>query len=157
MDDLPLVIGFVHIVYSHARDPLIVIEDRLVDSVAIHAFATIFGQDGRMDIDNAFRVIFNEEGWDKPEKSCEDNVICFMISEQRDQGFFILKILFGNNLMRDVVIQCPSQDVCIRLVAQYQIHMSNISIREILYDLFCIGAAAGGEYGQCFGQRKGIN
>ena len=68
-NDLPMVVELVNIMDADPAFLFAGCDHRFMDMMAVHPFATIFGEQGRMDIDDPMSISLDEFGGDLPQKT----------------------------------------------------------------------------------------
>ena len=69
------VVMLVNKMYGDAAFSLVVGDDRLVHMLAVHAFAAVFGQQGRVYVDNPFRKSRQQVLRHKPQKTSQNHIV----------------------------------------------------------------------------------
>ena len=127
------------LVYIMDRDPRLPIrsgDDRFVHKPAVHALATMFWQQGRMDIDDPSGIGFDQRLRYLPKEPRQDDIIDLFFPQLRNIGRTPEKGFLFDQHCRYPLLGSNAQHPCTRFVADDKTDFYNRMIAEAIDDIF---------------------
>ena len=148
-DDFPVVVDFVHIVDGDAGKIFFGGHHGLVHMLAVEAFATVFGQEGRMDVHNMMGIGLDEAFRNLPKEAGQYDEVQIQVDHfLRELG--TVEHRLGDHFNRDAQILGSLNGIRLGVVADYVDDFNIGFVGEILGDTLQVGAVAGDEDGEAF-------
>ena len=86
--------------------------------LSVKPFAAIFGQQGRVDVNNLFRESFDEVFGQLPKETSQHNQVNAKVLQFLDESLAV-EVLFGDHSHRDIQFLGSLDGVCVWVVANH--------------------------------------
>ena len=149
-DDVPFVVNFVDVVDGHATFPLAGPPNRLVNVMAVHALASVTGQQSGVDIDDGPLEGPNQVLRNEPQKARQGNKVNGMLGQFGQNVLGVVKLLSLERQLGDALGSRQRQYASGRLVANDQADLNIAMLPEVSNNLGSITPPAGGKQGNFF-------
>ena len=122
-------------------------DDCLVDVFAVHALATVFGQEGRVDVDDAVGEGIEDFLWNQPEETGEDNPVDVSFFEILENAAVVVEVVAVEVLCWDVELFGSLGDEGIGAVVDDAGDVNLVVASKVFADALGIGPVTRGEDG----------
>lgn len=124
------------------------VPDSLMYMHAVHALASVFGQQRRVDVQYAVRKSFDEIRRDEEEEAGQDDPVDTPILQELGDHTFLPQHGFVNHEQRDAKFPGVPDHASVRIIGHDGTDADRWVVFKIFHDLARIGTVAGGEDGQ---------
>ena len=115
--------------------------------MAIHAFAAIFRQQGRVDVYHAAVVSLDKEVGHNEQEPSQHDKLDVVFFQKRHHRLTVVEILLGDDGGGYSLILGAYQGKGISFVTHHEADLHFFRILEVFDDVFTVGAASRHEYG----------
>ena len=142
-DNRPFVVMFVYVMDRNTGLPFAGGNDRLVHVYPVHAFASVFRQKCRMNIDNLTRIGIQQGIGDLIHEAGKDNQIRIIFRKLCQDRRPICKFLPRKDKRRNTQLIHPGMHTNVPVVRQNNCHLNSFTFREISDDILRVRTRSG--------------
>ncbi len=108
----------------------------------VHAFASMSGQQGGMQVDHAAVVGVDEETGYHQQKACKDNEVYVMFAQQRHQHVLVIELGAVEHLALNAQTTGALEHAGLAVVAKHQRHAGCSALVEVVDYVLKVSASA---------------